>query len=240
MKIKCMIIDDEPLAQRVLEKYIASVPSLELISICSNAPEASSYLLQHQVDVMFLDIKMPDLSGVDFLKTLNNPPQVILTTAYSEYALEGYEYAVVDYLLKPISFERFLKAINKIRIPEADNLRISNIPNPENHFIFLKADQTHLKMRYQDIQYIQGYGNYVKIFTQERKILIADTLTRLEKILPQTLFIRIHKSYIVAIHQIEKISENKITIHNTIIPIGRTYKMKVREIIGKYRLPGKG
>ena len=235
-----MVVEDEPLAQRVLEKYITSMPSLELVKICSNALDASAYLLAHQIDVIFLDIKMPELSGVEFLKTLSHPPQVILTTAYSEYALEGYEYSVVDYLLKPISFQRFLKAVNKIKIPETDKAKPPGTNKPKDDFVFLKVDQSHLKIRYQDIHYIQGYGNYVKIFMPERKILISETLTHLENILPEERFVRIHKSYIVAIHGIEKIAENKITVQDTLLPIGRAYKLKLNNIIRKFKLPEKG
>lgn len=239
MKIKCLIVDDEPLAQRILEKYIASLDYLELVEKCNHALEASSYLHQHHVDVMFLDVKMPEMTGLEFLKTLNHPPQVILTTAYSEYALEGYEYSVLDYLLKPISFERFLKAVNKIKMTKKEAGEALRSKKPEKDFIFLKADQEHHKIKYQDIKYLQGYGNYVKVFFADRKILVSDTLTHMESLLPWQLFIRIHKSYIIAIKKIEKISENSLTISDTTIPIGRTYKNQVKEIIKKYTFSDK-
>lgn len=239
MKLKCLVIDDEPLARRILERYIDAMPSLELSQACSNALEASAFLLEHDIDVMFLDIKMPELTGVDFLKTLNHPPQVIITTAYSEYALEGYEYSVVDYLLKPIAFERFVKAVNKLKPPENKTPKTTREQKPKDNFIFVKTDQAHLKIKYQEIDYLQGYGNYVKIFTVDRKILISDTLTRLERILPGELFTRIHKSYIVSITKIERITDNRVTIKDTVIPIGRMYKSKVNDIIKKFELPQK-
>lgn len=235
MKIKCLVVDDEPLAQRVLEKYISSLDSLELVKKCNNALEASSYLHRHQVDVMFLDIKMPELTGMEFLKILTDPPQVILTTAYSEYALEGYEYSVVDYLLKPISFERFLKAVNKIKKKNSDTE--SGKPTPKTEmadFIFLKSDQTHHRVQYKDIKYLQGYGNYIKVFTRNRKILILETMGNMEKKLPKEQFVRVHKSYIVSIQKIDKIIENKIKINDTSIPIGRAYKIRVNDILKKY------
>jgi DNA-binding LytR/AlgR family response regulator len=236
MKIKCLVVDDEPLAQRVLEKYIVSLPSLELVKKCSNAIEASSYLHQHPVDVIFLDIKMPELNGMEFLETLSQPPQIILTTAYSEYALEGYEYSVLDYLLKPISFERFLKAVNKIKKSIPEKTKEMDALKTEEDFIFLKTDQTHHRVKYQDIKYVQGYGNYVKVFTEEKRILISETMSRLETILPQNLFVRIHKSYIVSLRKIEKIRENKIRINDITIPIGRAYKLKVNDILKKFKL----
>lgn len=237
MKIKCLVVDDEPLAQRVLEKYISSLSSLELVKKCNNALEASSYLHQHHVDVMFLDIKMPELTGMEFLKTLNHPPQVIITTAYSEYALEGYEFSVLDYLLKPISFERFLKAINKIKRKQLNS--VIGRPKPETKmpdFVFLKSDQTLHKVQFKNIIYLQGYGNYIKVFIGNKKILISETMNNMEKKLPQNLFVRVHKSYIVSIQEIDKIIENKIKIQDNNIPIGRTYKSRINEIIKKYNI----
>ena len=237
MKIKCLVVDDEPLAQRVLEKYISSLRSLELVKKCHNALEASSYLHQYPVDVMFLDIKMPELSGMEFLKTLTHSPQVIITTAYSEFALEGYEYSVVDYLLKPISFERFLKAVNKLEKKHFKHEKIKTISGPiTEDFIFFKSDQTHHKIKYRDILYIQAYGNYARVFIRDRVILVSETMTHLEQTLPAELFIRTHKSFIVAIPQIDKIIENKIRINDITIPIGRAYKLKVNDILKKYKL----
>jgi DNA-binding LytR/AlgR family response regulator len=231
------VIDDEPLARRILKRYISALPTLKLEKECSNAMEAASYLLRYPVDVIFLDIKMPEISGLDFLKTLSHPPQVIITTAYSEFALEGYELSVVDYLLKPISFERFLKAINKLgKTSPTEQESKTDSASPVQDFIFLKSDQTYHQVRFKNISHIQGYGNYARVVTGEGTILISETMTRLEGILPSELFIRIHRSYIINISRIKKITENKITIGEKNLPIGRTYKAKLMEILKKHKL----
>jgi DNA-binding LytR/AlgR family response regulator len=234
MKIKCLIVDDEPLAQSILQKYISSLPSLELVKVCNNALEALAYLHQHSVDLMFLDIKMPEISGLDMLKTITEPPKVIITTAHSEYAMEGYEYSVVDYLLKPFSFERFLKAVNKV-IQKEEKLSRAE-PNltetAQTDCIFLKVDKTHQKVKCSEILYIEGYGNFIKVFLENNKmILVAETMTNIEKRLPDTLFIRIHKSYIVSIQKITQIGSHELKIGNKSIPIGSLYKMKAEEVL---------
>lgn len=238
MKIKCMIVDDEPLARRVLEKHISTLSSLELVMACANAMEAAGYLHEHPVDVIFLDIKMPEMSGLDFLKTLSDPPHVILTTAYSEYALEGYEYSVVDYLLKPISFERFLKAVNKVSQRMGYSVAVkgrmtSKIPDD---FIFLRADKIDHKVSFSDIRYIEGYGNFVKMCTSKKMIMVAETMTAIEERLPEDLFLRVHKSYVVSIKKIERIEESTIRMGEKVIPIGKTYKRDVERMIKKYQI----
>ena len=237
MKIKCIVVDDEPLAQRVLEKYISSLSSLELLIKCNNALEAMSFLHQNKVDLMFLDIKMPELTGIEFLKTLTHPPQIIITTAYSEYALEGYEYSVTDYLLKPFSYERFLKAVNKVIDKKVENNSI--LPanrEPVDDFIFLKADKIDHKILYSDIKYIEGCGNYIKVFTNNKMLMVAETLTTIEKNLPSELFVRTHKSFIVSIKKIDQIEGNIIRIGKNTIPIGNYYRMQVNSILDKYNL----
>jgi len=238
MKIKCIVVDDEQLAQRVLEKYISSLSSLELLKKCNNALEAMSFLHQNKVDLMFLDIKMPELSGIEFLKTLTHPPHIIITTAYSEYALQGYEYSVTDYLLKPFSFERFLKAVNKVITRAAEISNVTSVSNDEtvNDFIFLKADKIDHKILFSEIKYIEGCGNYIKVFTNNKMLLVAETLTTIEKNLPTELFVRIHKSYIVSIKKIDQIEGNLIRIGKTSIPIGNYYRMQVNTIVDKYNL----
>lgn len=239
-KIKCIIVDDEPLAQRVLEKYINSLASLELVKKCSNALDAAAFLHQNRVDLIFLDIKMPELSGMDFLKALSNPPAVIITTAYSEYALQGYEYSVIDYLLKPISFERFLKAVNKVI--ETRKILRKNRAEPTNEeeagadFIFLKADRINHKIRFSQIHYIEGCGNYIKVYFDDTMIVAAQRMSAVEKSLPAGRFVRIHKSYIVAVNKIEQVSTAGITIRGKNIPVGNVYKMRVNEILKKYDL----
>ncbi|MBN1272842.1 MAG: response regulator transcription factor [Candidatus Aminicenantes bacterium] len=239
MKIRCMIVDDEPLAQKVLEKYIASLPSLELTHICRNALEATSYLHEQVVNLIFLDIKMPGLSGMEFLKTLTNPPLVIITTAYSEYALEGYEYAVVDYLLKPIAFERFLKAVNRVqeRIKRKDiDIKEKDKPKKDQDDVFtLKCGSDLHRIRLSDIKYIEGYGNFVKIHTLKKTILATAKMKVLEKELTKSHFVRVHKSYIVSLGKIERIKDDLIHIMDDTIPIGRFYKKGLEKIIPLYK-----
>ena len=185
--------------------------------------------------MIFLDIKMPRLSGLDFLKTLAAPPQVIITTAYSEYALEGYEYSVVDYLLKPIPFERFLKAVNKLsaRLNTGAKSRADSEPG-RNEFIFIRSGQKSFQVRFNDINRIQGWGNYVKIFAGTRAFLAPMTMKAVERLLPSERFIRCHKSHIVNRDRIESIGDNRIALAGMKIPIGRAYKQKVEEFLDRF------
>jgi DNA-binding LytR/AlgR family response regulator len=236
MKIKCIIVEDEPLAQRILEKYIASLSSLELLKKCNNALEAMSFLHKNEVDLMFLDIKMPELTGIEFLRTLTHPPQVIITSAHSEYALEGYEYSVADYLLKPFSFERFLKAVNKVTSANAGNEVKLSADGKQHDFIFIKADRIDHKIYFSEIKYIEGCGNYIKVFTNDQMLMVAETMTTIEKNLPSELFIRTHKSYIVSIKKIDQIEGNMIRIGDKTLPIGNYYRMRVTTILEKFNL----
>lgn len=234
MTIKCIIVDDEPLARQVLRDYIKNLPSLEIVSECRNAIEAASFLHQNKIDLMFLDIKMPGLSGLDFLKTLSNAPKVIITTAYSEYALQGYEYSVLDYLLKPFSFARFLKAVNNLQVNPIEETKN---PLPQKiDFIFLKADKQEHKVKFSEIRYLEASGNYIKVHTDKSSILVSDKMKYMEEKLPTDKFIRVHRSFIVLISKIEKIDGNMLKIGKDYIPIGKLYKMEVEKIINKYRL----
>jgi DNA-binding LytR/AlgR family response regulator len=230
---RCLIVDDEPLARRVIARHIAALPWLELAAECGSARAAAAYLHEHPVDVIFLDIKMPGLSGLDLLQTLPDPPQVILTTAYSEYALAGYEYSVVDYLLKPVSLERFLKAVNKLtpprRIPAAQR---DTIP-PANDFIFLRADRVDYKVRFDEIRYLEGYGNFIRVHLDRGRILVAKTLAAMEQILPRNRFLRVHRSFIVALGRIDRIAPSALRIGKADIPIGRTYRREVSKAVGR-------
>jgi DNA-binding LytR/AlgR family response regulator len=235
MKYQCLIVDDEPIAQQILESYISQIDSLHIAGKCSNAFEALNVLHQEQIDILFLDIKMPSLSGLEMLKTLQNPPKVILTTAFSEFGVESYEFGIVDYLLKPISFERFLKAVNKIVMPKSANLekeeneeKLSSDPT----FIFFKADKKIHKYYFSEILFIEGSGNYVKIHTKNDKpLMVLDKLIELYDKLPQKNFIRIHKSFIVNVSHIQKIEGNMLKIQDKSIPISATYKQKLEGLI---------
>jgi DNA-binding LytR/AlgR family response regulator len=221
-----------------LEKYISQIDVLNLVGKCGNAFEALNVLHKEQIDIVFLDIKMPSLSGLDMLKTIQNPPHVILTTAFSEFGVESYEYGITDYLLKPISFERFLRAINKLVIPQNSKL---TLPQPEDKiveptFIFFKADKKIHKYYFSDILFIEGSGNYVKIHSQhEKPLLVLDKLTDLQNKLPQKQFIRVHKSFIVNVSHIQKIEGNMLTIHNKILPISTTFKQNLDEFIKEFK-----
>jgi len=237
MKFSCLIVDDEPIAQQILEKYIAQIQALHLKGKCSNAFEALNVLHKEQIDILFLDIKMPTLSGLDMLKTLQNPPKVILTTAFSEFGVESYDYGITDYLLKPIPFERFLKAVNKILIPqnldfqnEQTEERTANVPT----FIFFKADKKIHKFYFNDILFIEGSGNYVKIHTENSSpLMVLEKLSELKEKLPQTQFLRVHKSFIVNIGQIQQIEGNMLKIKDKTVAVSLGYKQNLEELLNR-------
>jgi len=232
-KAKVLIVDDEPLAQKVLQRFISLVDSLELVGLCSNAIEASNALRNQPVDLLFLDIRMPELSGLDLLKIIKNPPKVILTTAYAEHALEGYEFGVIDYLVKPIAFDRFLRAINKV-VPTLQASTPPLMPTPvlkPSNYLFVKSDRKIYKIDYPEIKYVEAFGNYVKIHTTHKIVLAQETLTNLEKSLPADHFLRIHKSYIVSIHFINLVDGNSLFVENVELPIGQLYKQRVYEML---------
>ncbi len=226
MNMKCIIVDDEPLARKILVKYIASVESLELIKECSNASDAASVLHQHTIDLIFLDIKMPDMSGLELLNILPDPPMVIITTAHMEYAIEGYEYSVVDFLLKPFPFERFLKAVNTAFQRITGIASSSTTVVEDVDYIFLKADRVLHRVSLSEINYIQGYGNFLKVFTDNKMLLISETMANMEGRLPSKLFKRVHKSFIVSLINIESIEDGFIKVKNKEIPIGNIYKQQ--------------
>lgn len=230
MNIKCLIIDDEPPARKILKTYIDKVPFLSLSADCKNAFEAMEYLSNNKVDLILLDLLMPSLSGFDFLKSLSNPPPVIITSAFGEYALESYEYSVVDFLMKPISFDRFLKAINKL-LKQQEEIPVEKKSN--NEFMFLKADKTIHKVFYRDIRYIEANGNYLKIIMDAKKLIICETLISFLKKLPNDLFLRVHKSYIISKKHIISVYGNMIKMEGITIPIGRSYRTIVIENLDK-------
>lgn len=235
MKYQCLIVDDEPIAQQILEKYISQIDALHLAGKCSNAFQALHVLYQEKIDILFLDIQMPSLSGLEMLKTLQNPPKVILTTAFSEFGAESYEYGIADYLLKPIAFERFLKAINKVLMSQ--NIGLANgyageksISEPT--FMFFKADKKIYKYYLADILFIEGSGNYVKIHSQnDGPLMVLDKLTELQDRLSAKQFIRVHKSFIVNVSHIEKIEGNMLTIKDKVIPVSSTFKLNLGELV---------
>lgn len=232
--ITCMAIDDEPLALELLTDYIGKVPFLQLVYTNTNAIEALQYLQQNKVDLLFLDIQMPDLTGLQVMKIIQNNCRVILTTAYSEYALDGYEHNVIDYLLKPISFDRFYTAAEKARaifIKPADNLVSASPVTPG--FIFIKTDSRLVKVKLEDILLVEGMKDYVAIHTEQDKLITLQSMRSMEESLPPQQFIRVHKSFIIAINKIDSIERNRIFIKQEVIPIGETYRDLFFKLIEK-------
>lgn len=234
-KLNCLVVDDEPIAQQILEKYISGMEALHLAGKCNNAFDALNVLHREKIDMMFLDIKMPSLSGLDLLKTLQQPPKVILTTAFSEFAVESYEYNVTDYLLKPISFERFLKAINKVLIPKNLEFPLEKEPEraaAEQEFIFFKADKKIHKFYCKDILFIEGSGNYVNIHSENaRPLMVLEKLSDLEAKLRPNQFVRVHKSYLVNLSQIKQIEGNIIKFKGAEVPVSASYKPQLEAYI---------
>lgn len=225
--MRCIIIEDQPPAQRVLKKYILDLGNISLAGTFPDALQAMEFLRSEAVDLIFLDIHLPKLSGIDFLKALDQKPNVILTTAFSDYALESYEYHVVDYLLKPFSFERFVQAVSKVRLPNpnpgaaAQGSKIGVLTD----VIFIKSGYEHIKININDILYIQSDADYTEVYTDEKKYLSHEPLRYWEETLNSALFMRTHKSYILNITKIEKIVGNQVRLNPQIsIPIGRAYK----------------
>jgi len=234
MEIKCLIVDDEDLALNVLEKYIATIPTLKLAGRCDNAIEAITFLHTHEIDLLFLDLNMPELSGLEMLKTLQKPPKVIITTAYAEYALESYDYGVVDYLLKPIKLERFIKAVNKAVELLAGKETTENPKTASvEKSIFIKEDQTTYALRISEILFIEAYGNYLKVHTKDKTFLTRETMHHFSELLPENNFIRVHKSFIINQSKIQRISGNIVVVNENEIPIGNTYKNDLMKRIDK-------
>lgn len=238
-----LIIDDEPLAQDVLETYIEQIPGLDLKQKCNNAIEANEALKNHDIDLIFLDIQMPQITGIEFLKSLQNPPMVIFTTAYSNYAMEGFELNVIDYLLKPISLDRFMKAVNKASeqydLRHQEPQKGKDNGNEEN-FVFVKADKKLIKVNYDDILYIEGLKDYVIIRMIASRVITLQTMKSLEDKLPENNFKRIHRSYIVNVDKIEAIVGNMVEIkekgQEKLLPIGKNYRDELLELINQKRL----
>lgn len=225
--MKCIIVDDEPLAREGIELNIEDVNYLELVGQFGNALTANDFLQNHEVDVMFLDIQMPGITGLEFIRSLKNPPLVILTTAYPQYALEGFELDVVDYLVKPIRLQRFIKAANKAKElydlkQQAQN---STLESVGDEFIYIKADRKYIRIFFKDIKYIKGMKDYVMIYTQQKKkIMTAMNIKTINKQLPDSIFVRVNKSYIINIDFIDSIDIDFIQLAGEEIPLGRTYR----------------
>src|ERR1700761_6124920 len=234
--IRCLVVDDEPLALHILEDYISKVPFLELIKATTNPIEALTLVQEGNIDLVFLDVQMPELTGIQFLRIANGKTKVILTTAYSQYALEGYELDVVDYLLKPIAFDRFYKAAQKAQgiLRGNDQAAVAQpivqqvVAQPQadfsNDFIFVKSEYKIQKVYLNQILYIEGLKDYISIFTESERIITLQNMKKMEDTLPENHFVRVHKSYIVALSKIDSIERSRISIGDKTIPIGDTYR----------------
>lgn len=231
-KIKCVITDDEPFARKGLQGYIEKIDFMQLVGVCENAVELNSLLKKEKVDLLFLDIEMPYVTGIEFLKSIANPPKVIFTTAYEKYAVQGFDLEVLDYLLKPISFERFMKAANKA----FDYFNNQHTNASQQEYIFVKADNKLEKIHFADILFVEALENYVAIYTGERKIISHLTLKMLQETLPTAAFIQPHKSYMVAVDKINSIEGNMLNVQQHKVPISKYQKEEVMEKIVNSKL----
>jgi len=227
-QLKCLIIDDEPLAQNVIENYLESFSFIRLIAKCDNALIALEWIKKQKIDLIFLDVSMPFISGIDFIRTLRNPPAIILTTAHKEFAVESYELNVLDYLLKPISFERFLKAINKLNIDTSEIVKPGIIDTKNDSFIYVKSEKKNVKILLKDILFIESLKDYIKIHTIDKTIVTQVPISTIEQRLPDN-FLRIHRSFIVAKDKITAYTQHDLEIGKFQIPIGRNYKAIVQK-----------
>lgn len=228
-KVTCIIVDDEPVARGILESYIEKVENIEVLKSCKNVIEAFDVINNNQVDLVFLDINMPEVSGLTLAKVIDKKTKVIFTTAYREYAIDGFDLQAVDYLLKPISFERFLKAVHNF-FDISSQKTLQTIPVAENnmsHFIFVRSERKMIKVNFEEILYVESLSDYIKIHTINKVIVTRETITNIEAKLPQSQFLRIHRSYIASIKNIESYTNEFIEIKNKALPISRTYKESI-------------
>jgi len=233
-KIRCLAVDDEPPALDVLKKYISSVQSLELVGTCADAVEALNFIRQHSVDLLFLDIQMPQILGTDFLRTLKKPPKVIFTTAFRKFAVEGFELDAVDYLLKPISFERFLRAVNKVMDASLNGTlseeTVSQKTNIDN-YIYLRSDRKMIKVALSDILYIESIKDYIKVIATSGTVITKQSISSIEETLPKDMFIRIHRSFIIALNKVESYSNELVWLGKSELPISRMYRHEVEKVL---------
>ncbi|SNR76629.1 LytR/AlgR family response regulator transcription factor [Lutibacter flavus] len=227
--IQCIIVDDEPIAREILENHLKKIETINVVASCKNAIEAFNEINIHQIDLLFLDINMPEISGLSFAKSINKNIKIIFTTAYREYAVDGFNLQAVDYLLKPISFERLLQAVNKYlgeNIPVFAE-SVSEIVQEKNIFIFVRSDRKMIKINFSEINYLESFSDYVKIHLEDKMIVTRETITNIEAKLPQKEFIRVHRSFIVSMAKINSFTSEFIEVDKKAIPISRSYKKDV-------------
>jgi DNA-binding LytR/AlgR family response regulator len=236
MKVKCLLVDDEPLAIKLIENHISKIDALEVVATCNNALKAFEIINTQQIDLMFLDIKMPNITGIDFLKTLKNPPKTIFTTAYRDYAIESYDLEVVDYLLKPITFERFFKSIDRFLREKKEVVVSVTEKNDLEDFLLVKSGNKHHKIKIEEIVFIESLKDYIKIHTVNDKRIVAKyKIGEIEEELMNKNFLRIHRSYIVNTSKISAFTMSDIEVNSVEIPIGASYKEKVISFLSKWK-----
>jgi len=232
MKTRCLIVDDEPLAIEIIETHLSQLDDFIIVGTCKNAIEAFQVLEKETIDLMFLDIQMPKITGIDFLKSLQHRPKVIFTTAFIDYAIEGYELDVVDYLVKPISFERFFKAISKYKnLVDQRQAPITTAKTIEQDYIYVKSNKKRHRLLFDSIWYVESVKDYVRIHLEDKSLIVKTTLTHFESQLPSNIFLRIHRSYIVNLSKVTAHTHNDIELSKMEIPIGNSYKQKVFELL---------
>lgn len=233
--LRCLLVDDDPLSVQIVENCVAATPFLTATASCNSAVAAAEVLRTQAIDVLFLDVEMPLMSGIDLLKTIQNPPLVILITSSKEYAVEAFEFDVVDYLIKPISYARFLKAAQKaLDLAETPSSPASSSTTPEAEFTFVKVDTKLVKVLFDEVRYVEALGDYVHIVTDQSKLIVYSTMKAVEEKFPESLFIRVHRSFIVNLKRVQAIEDNTIIIDNKYIPIGQTYLRDVLQRLNKF------
>ena len=232
--ISCIIVDDEAIARDVIATHLAKIPHIEIVASCNNAIEAFNVLRTHTINLIFLDINMPEISGISFAKSINKDVKIIFTTAYRDFAVEGFELQAIDYLMKPISFERLLKAVNTYYDVYASNETTTTTKVDPNDFMFVRADRRMIKIDFESIIYIESYSDYIKIHLANETIVTRETISAIEAKLPNKRFLRIHRSYIIALKHITSFTNEEITINNAALTISRSYKKGVLEVLEKF------
>lgn len=232
--ISCIIVDDEVIAREIIASHLSQIDNIEVVAQCKNAIEAFNFISNNTVDLVFLDINMPEISGIAFAKSINKDIKIVFTTAYRDYAVEGFDLQAVDYLLKPIAFERLLKAVNRFFDVNNDSKNTNTKVIDPNDFIFVRSNRRMLKVDFSDILYVESYSDYIKIHLENETIVTRETISAIEAKLPKTKFIRIHRSYIVCLSKIQSFTNEEVTVNRKALPISRSYKKEVLKHLEKF------
>lgn len=233
--ISCLIVDDEAIAREIITTHVSKIENIGVLASCSHAMEAFNFISNHDVDLIFLDINMPEISGISFAKSINKNIKIIFTTAYRDYAVEGFELQAVDYLLKPVAFERLLKAVNKYFETQVNHANLNQELLDDHSFMFVRANRRMLKIEFSAIVYIESYSDYIKIHLDDNSTVVTrETITAIEAKLPKNRFIRIHRSYIISVANIASFTNEHINISNKTLPISRSYKKEVLQLLERY------